>query len=145
MSRHHLPLKPKPPKYLMPELGNQLGKETMATWSRVTPLSISMKSSPTTLPSELHYLMDVNSLGLSSVTTQSSQMISAPMHLTCMEDNSNKLLLFGWEQLPEVNVNTSKLPMSLIGEPNADDQAWPPTQPLSQLNLNLLPLKSHSE
>ncbi len=145
MSRHHLPLKPEPPKYLMPELGNQLGKETMATWSRVTPLSISMKSSPTTLPSELHYLMDVNSLGLSSVTTQSSQMISAPMHLTCMEDNSNKLLLFGWEQLPEVNVNTSKLPMSLIGEPNADDQAWPPTQPLSQLNLNLLPLKSHSE
>src|SRR5260221_2826 len=112
MSRHHLPPKPKPPKYLMLELGNQLGKATMATWSRVTPLSILMKSSPTTLPSELHYLMDVNSLGPSSVTTQSSWTISAPMHLTCMEDDLNKLLPFGWEQSPKVNMNTSELPMS---------------------------------
>src|SRR5258708_27574768 len=112
MSRHHLPLKPKPPKYLMPELGNQLGKAMMATWSRVTPLSISTKSSLTTLPSELHYSTDVNSLGPSSVTTQSSWMISTPTHLTCMEDDSNKLLPFRWEQSPEANVNTSELPTS---------------------------------
>src|SRR6266436_6465530 len=113
MSRHHLPLKPSPLKNTTPELGSQSDMMTMKAHSRVIPSNALTKFLLTTLPSELNCSMDVNSLAPSSVTTRSSQTISRPMHLTCMEDNLNRPLAFGWEQLLKVNADTPKLPTSL--------------------------------
>src|SRR5258708_2270163 len=40
-------------------------------------------------------------------------MISRPTHLTCTEDDLNRLLAFRWEQSLKVNMDTPKLLMSL--------------------------------
>src|SRR5258708_32760663 len=79
----------------------------MEAQSKVNPSNTSMKSSPIILPSELRCLTVVSSVNLSSAKIQSSQTISAPRRITCMEDDSSKLQPFRWQRPPEASANTT--------------------------------------
>src|SRR6266436_570514 len=111
MSRHPLPPKPKiSPEQPAQALERRVGATMMEAKSKVKLLDASTKSSPTILPSESRCMRDVDCSRPPSTTMPSSQMNSAPRHITASENVLSKLQQPECVQSREVSESATSLP-----------------------------------